>query len=189
MGLMKEYIKILKIWFLISCATGIAYPLLITGIAQILMRERAQGGLLMSKGQSIGALLIAQQFERTDYFWGRPSSIKYNPLPSGGSNLSPTSEKLQQIVREHIQKLALAHGTSAAEVPSELVFTSGSGLDPHISIKAAQFQLKRVAASRRIEEDKVLQLIDSLKSHGLFQDAYINVLQLNHALDQLALGS
>jgi len=169
--------------------TGIIYPLLITAIAQLIMKQKADGDFLTSQEKIVGSTLIAQKFESDKYFWARPSSIDYNPIPSGGSNLGPTSAALKKAVEERREKILKAHNVDRDTIPPELLFASGSGLDPHISIPAAYFQLERVAKSRGVESKKMKNLIDSMvikPSFGFLGEACINVLMLNKAIDELA---
>lgn len=169
--------------------TGIAYPLLITFFAQLTMKHKADGDLLTSKRETVGALLIAQKFESDKYFWARPSSIDYNPLPSGGSNLGPTSAALKKAVEERQAKIIHAHQMiDKDKIPAELLFTSGSGIDPHISIPTAYFQSERVAKARGLANEEIKNLIDQMSikpSLGFLGKTYINVLMLNLALDEL----
>lgn len=168
--------------------TGIIYPLLITVIAQLTMKHQADGDFLSSKEKVVGATLIAQKFESDKYFWGRPSSIDYNPLPSGGSNLGPTSAALKKAVEERQEKILKSHHVDKDKIPPELLFSSGSGLDPHINISAAYFQIDRIAKSRGVESKDIKSLIDSMiikPSFGFLGEARINVLLLNQALDEL----
>ncbi len=167
----------LRMFIGLTALTGILYPLLITAIAQITMKQRADGDMISFKGKTVGSALIAQSFKSERYFWPRPSSIDYNPLPSGGSNLSPTSAALIKAVKER-QK---APGT-----PAELLFASGSGLDPHISPEAAYFQMERVSKARNIKKEALKELIDSQIISSTFAflgEPCINVLLLNLSLD------
>lgn len=160
--------------------TGVVYPIVITVVAQLTMSNKANGTLLKNGEQTVGSLLIAQHTTDDRYFWPRPSAIDYDPMkPSGGSNLGPTSQKLKETVAERQKKLG-------EHAPSELLYASGSGLDPHISLETAYFQLPRVAKARSMEEKDLRAKVDALaEGHqwGLFGPRYINVLLLNHELD------
>lgn len=188
-----KIVSALRMFLWLTLLAGIVYPLIITGIAQLTMKQKANGGFLSLKGKAVGAALIAQKFENEKYFWPRPSSIDYNPLPSGGSNLGPTSTDLRKVVEERRQFNAKAYGLADTnQIPSELLFSSGSGLDPHISPATALFQLDRVAKARHLDENgkKMLHnLIENFTENRLFGfigEPYINVLQLNIALDQMS---
>jgi len=182
----------LRIFLWMTLLTGIIYPLFITGIAQLTMKNQADGNFISIDGKIVGATLIAQKFDGDKYFWSRPSAIDYNPLPSGGSNLGPTSAALKQIVEERREKLAKAHNVDKKEIPSELLFASGSGLDPHISVEAAYFQIDRISKARGLDsltrKNEIKQLIyqATTKRHsGFFAEPCVNVLVLNISLDKL----
>lgn len=189
----------LRLFLWMTLLTGVLYPLLITGIAQLTMRQKANGDFVYNredaeggegakgagKGKIIGSTLIGQKFESDKYFWGRPSSVDYNPLPSGGSNLGPTSNALKKIVQERKEKLLQAHthtASSEEDIPGELLFASGSGLDPHISLKTAYFQMERVARARGVQAKQIQGLIDE-QAIGFLGGSYVNVLMLNQVLD------
>lgn len=168
--------------------TGILYPLLITVIAQATMKQKADGNFLSVKDTRVGAASIAQKFESDQYFWPRPSAIDYSPLPSGGSNLGPTSAELKKIVADRREKISKAHQDAKENIPVELLFASGSGLDPHISIAAADFQIERVAKARGVDNKDIKALIDRMvipQGFGFLGEACVNVLMLNMALDEL----
>lgn len=176
-----------RMFLWLTFLTGIIYPLLITAFAQLTMKQKADGDFITFKDKIVGATLIAQKFESDRYFWPRPSAIDYKPLPSGGSNLGPTSAALKKAVEERQEKLMKAHGVEKDKIPAELLFASGSGLDPHINVSTAYFQIERVAKARGIKSEDIKHLIDSLvirPSFGILGDAYVNVLMLNKALDE-----
>lgn len=178
----------IRMFVWLTILTGILYPLIITAIAQLTMKQKADGNFIFSKGQPVGATLIAQKFESDKYFWARPSSIDYIPLPSGGSNLGPTSAALKKAVQERQEKIAKADGVSKDKIPAELLFSSGSGLDPHISVPTAYFQMERIAKSRGIESRDIKNLVDNQvikRGLGFLGEACVNVLMLNKALDEL----
>jgi K+-transporting ATPase ATPase C chain len=178
--------KSLRMFVWLSVLTGLIYPLIITALAQLTWKESANGGFITSKDRIVGAHLIGQKFQNDRYFWGRPSSNNYNSLDSGGSNLGPTSALLKKQVEERMQAFSAERG-----VPSELLFASGSGLDPHISPTAAFFQVSRILKARgdnrEIKGDDVVNLIERLtekRYFGFIGEPCVNVLQLNLALDE-----
>ena len=154
--------------------------------------SKANGSLLMKNGKIIGSELIGQNFDSTIYFWSRPSAIGYNPIPSGASNYGPTSDTLKKLV--NVRRANFASKNSLSDInsiPLEMIFASGSGLDPHISPEAALLQIKRVTSARKMNEQqktKVEQLINSLTEEAqfsVFGERRINVLLLNLGLDKL----
>lgn len=177
------------LFLLLSAVTGLLYPLLLTGAAQTLFPHQARGSLIERDGQAVGSALIGQAFTEPRYFWGRPSAsgpAPYNAAASGGSNLGPTSEPLQTAVRERIAALRAADPGNTAPVPVDLVTASGSGLDPHVSLAAAQYQIDRVARARGLAPDRVQALVERHAQRprvpGLGEPR-VNVLELNLALD------
>ena len=185
-SLFRAFKMVLWLTFL----TGVAYPLFITGISYLIMPGRAQGSLLVSNGKVIGSRLIAQKFTSERYFWPRPSAIDFNPLPSGGSNLGPTSRALQNLVKDRRKHLTETHSINEKNsIPSELLYASGSGLDPHITINAVNYQLERVAEARKLDEKGKLLLRNIISQHmltpgfGILGESYVNVLELNYAMD------
>jgi K+-transporting ATPase ATPase C chain len=173
--------------------TGIIYPLVVTSIAYLTMKDKAEGGFIYSNNQVVAANLIAQKFDSNKYFWGRPSSIDYNPLPSGGSNLGPTSADLKKAVDERRERILKSQNIANGKIPSELLFASGSGLDPHISPSTAKFQLERIVQARNLDhvdgKKKLEDLIDQMTTKrllGFIGKPYVNVVMLNIALDKLA---
>ncbi|MBS1137540.1 MAG: kdpC [Proteobacteria bacterium] len=171
--------------------TGVAYPLLLTGIAQGLMPNAANGSLIVQDGKPVGSALIGQPFSDAKYFWGRPSAtgpFPYNAAASSGSNLGPTNPALAEAVGTRIAALRAADPGNEAPVPVDLVTASASGLDPHISPAAAQFQVPRVARARSLPEERVKQLVvdqTERRQLGVLGEPRVNVLRLNLALDAL----
>lgn len=182
------------VWTIIA---GIAYPVVITMIAQVAFKDKANGSLIMRDGKIVGSELLAQQFTGTNYFWPRPSACTYGSSASGivassGSNLGPTSGQLQTNVMNNIAAFISGNNLPTnTVVPADMVFASASGLDPHISPEAAQLQIARVAASRGMSVDKVMALVGEFTEPpqwGIFGQARVNVLKLNLALDASAGG-
>jgi len=171
--------------------TGIAYPLLVTGLAQAVFPVQANGSLLAKDGKPIGSALIGQPFTASKYFWGRPSATApqaYNGTASNGSNLGPTNPALADAVRQRIAALQAADPGNTAPIPVELVTASGSGLDPEISPAAAQYQLARVARARGLPLAEVQALVARCtrgRQLGVLGEPRVNVLELNLALDAL----
>jgi potassium-transporting ATPase KdpC subunit len=170
----------LKGFLFFTALTGFFYPLLITGIAQVTMKGKANGSFIEESGKRIGSELIAQKFERPDYFHPRPSAIDYNPLPSGGSNLGPASTDLKQKFEE--RKNAGASGS--------LLFASGSGLDPDIRPEDARAQILRVVSARRLDPGKIDEIAALVEANVIprdfkvFGEERVNILQLNWALEK-----
>jgi K+-transporting ATPase ATPase C chain len=176
---------------LLTLITGIAYPLLTTGLAQLLFPGAANGSLLYRDDKAVGSALIGQNFTRADYFWGRPSATgdsAYNPLASAGSNLAATNPALDKAIAERAAQLRQANPAMSGPIPVDLLTASGSGLDPQISIAAAQYQLARVAAARHLPPEQVAKLIDDnvdRATPNFMGESVVNVLKLNLALDAL----
>jgi K+-transporting ATPase ATPase C chain len=181
----------LALFVLLTLITGVLYPLIVTGIAQSLFPAQANGSLLLHDGQAAGSALIGQNFTDPGHFWGRPSATApapYDANASGGANLGPTNPALTAAVRARIAALRAADPGNTAAVPIDLVTTSASGLDPHISVAAARYQAPRVARAHGAPLERILQLIDTHTERpllGWFGEARVNVLQLNMALDTL----
>jgi potassium-transporting ATPase KdpC subunit len=176
---------------LLSLLTGIIYPLTVTAIARLAFARAAAGGVLRRDGTAVGATLIGQPFSDPKHFWGRPSATApqpYNGNASGGSNLGPLNPQLTEAVRARVAALRAADPGNLAAVPVDLVTASGSGLDPHISVAAAQFQAARVARARGLPTARVEALIAAHREGrlaGVIGEPRVNVLELNLALDAL----
>jgi potassium-transporting ATPase KdpC subunit len=201
--MLREIRPAIVVLVALTLITGLAYPLAMTGIAEVLFPRQAQGSLIEQDGKVIGSALIGQQFESDKYFHGRPSATTapdpndstktvpapYNAANSGGSNLGPSNKALIDRVQGDVDKLKQEN--PSMPVPQDLVTTSASGLDPHISPEAALFQVPRIAKARNLPEDRVRQLVvDNTEGRllGLLGEPRVNVLQLNLALDHLAAG-
>ena len=181
----------LTMLLILTVLTGLVYPLAVTGLAQLLFPAQANGSLIVRDGKVIGSKLIGQYFDQPRYFWGRPSAtapFPYNAGASGGSNLGPTNPVLFEAMRARVTALRAADPGNDSPVPVDLVTTSGSGLDPHISPAAALYQVKRVARARGLDEATVKTLVAQNtegRQFGLLGERRVNVLQLNLALDTL----
>ncbi len=174
---------------LFTLITGVAYPLLVTGIARVVFPFQANGSLIVKDGKVVGSALIGQPFDEPKYFWGRPSATSpfgYNAGSSSGSNLSPTNPDLIKAVQGRVEALRSADPGNTAPVPVDLVTASGSGLDPHISPAAALYQVSRVARERKLSPDAVRALVERHtegRFWSLLGEPRVNVLALNLALD------
>lgn len=180
----------LVVFFVLAIITGLAYPLLTTGIAQIAFPNQANGSLVRdAQGRIVGSELIGQAFSDPKHFWSRPSAtgpMAYNAASSSASNLGPLNTQLADAVRARVEALQAADPNNKAPVPVDLVTASGSGLDPHISRNAADYQTARVAKARGMSEDKVRALVEANTEGawlGFFGEARVNVLKINLALD------
>lgn len=171
----------------LTLITGVAYPLLVTGIARVAFKDRANGSLILRDGKVIGSRLIGQPFSDPKYFWTRPSAtspMPYNGTSSSGSNQGPTNPALKEAVESRIKDLG-----GRTPVPADLVTASGSGLDPHISPAAAEYQVARISKARGIQEDRLRELVQKYtegRQLGVLGEPRVNVLELNLALDAAA---
>jgi len=185
----KEIRPAVVSFLLLTLLTGIAYPLVVTGISQAVMTDKANGSLIMKDGKAVGSSLIGQSFSDPKYFWSRPSAtspMPNNPTGSSGSNLGPTNPALTDAVKSRVQALRDADPGNQQPVPVDLVTASASGLDPHISPAAAYYQLARVARIRNLSPDVVGKLVEEHtagRQFGILGEPRVNVLELNLALD------
>ncbi len=201
--MLREIRPALVVLVALTMITGLVYPLAMTGIAEVIFPYQAQGSLIEKDGQVVGSALIGQVFESEKYFHGRPSATTapdpndatktvaapYNAANSGGSNLGPSNKALIDRVQGDMDKLKQEN--PSATVPADLVTTSASGLDPHISPEAAMFQVPRVAKARKLPEERVRQLVEDHTEGrflGLLGEPRVNVLLINLALDRLTAG-
>jgi K+-transporting ATPase ATPase C chain len=179
----------ISLFVLLTVVTGIVYPLAVTGIAQLVFPEAAGGRLILVDGKPAGSALIGQSFSAPQYFWGRPSATAPHPnnaAASSGSNQGPLNPALLDAVKGRIAALKAADPENAKPIPLDLVTASGSGLDPHISPAAAQYQVERVARARELRPEAVRTLVAKStegRQWGVFGEPRVNVLELNLALD------
>ena len=173
----------------LTLITGLLYPLVVTGMAQVLFPRQANGSLILLDGRPVGSSLIGQPFDAPEYFWGRPSATSpfpYNAAASSGSNLGPTNDALIKAVQARIDALKTADPDNPLLLPVDLVTASGSGLDPHITPASAAYQVRRVARVRGVEEGMIRQLVSQHtegRQFGILGEPRVNVLTLNLALD------
>ncbi len=190
---MSTYLKpAFMMLLLLTLLTGVIYPAVVTVIAQLLFADQANGSLVKNdQDQAIGSALIGQSFSDPKYFWGRPSATSpypYNAAASSGSNLGPTNPALSEAVAARIKALKAIDPTNKAAVPVDLVTASGSGLDPHISLAAAEYQVDRVAKARHLNPKQLQELVIKTtegRQWAIFGEPGVNVLQLNLALDRI----
>ncbi len=171
---------------MMTVLAGGVYPLLVWGVAQVAFGHRADGSLIESAGDVAGSELLGQEFTQPRYFWGRLSANAYDAAASAGSNLSPANPVLMEKVNARVTALHKAHPKNKAPVPVDLVTASASGLDPHISVAAVEYQIPRVAKARNRKDADIRALVEPLIEtpvFGLGGEAYVNVLRLNMALD------
>jgi K+-transporting ATPase ATPase C chain len=187
--MLKELKPALLMLVLLTGLTGAIYPALITGLAQALFPHQASGSLIKRDGRAVGSELIGQPFSDPKYFWGRPSAtgpVPYNAGASSGSNLGPLNPSLEEAVKARIDALRAADPGNAAPIPVDLVTASGSGLDPHISPAAAEYQVMRVARLRGLPPNELRHLVAAHtepRQFGVFGEPRVNILMLNLALD------
>jgi len=190
--MLKHFRPAVILLLIFTVLTGVVYPAVVTGLAQLLFPNQANGSLMAgANGNTIGSRLIGQPFNSPGYFWGRPSATSpfpYNASASSGSNLGPSNPALLEAVKARVAALQAADPDNKAAVPADLVTASGSGLDPHISPAAAEYQLNRVAQARHLPTEKLRGLVAAhteMRQWGMFGEPRVNVLMLNMALDAL----
>jgi K+-transporting ATPase ATPase C chain len=188
----KQTLIALKFLLVMTIVTGIFYPLLLTGLAQLCYPSKANGSLIIKDGRIIGSELVGQKFDDSIYFWSRPSAIDYNPVPSGASNLGPTSNTLKKQVSTRRGLFAKMNSvTDTLNIPKEMIFASGSGLDPHISPEAATMQVDRISQARHFDNNQKQRLLQTIKELTekpqflILGEERINVLMLNLKLDRI----
>src|ERR1035437_913323 len=189
---MKQFLIALKATLVLTLLTGVLYPLLVTGLAKALFRDKADGSLIQANGRTVGSELIGQRFTNPGYFPGRPSAAGndgFDGLASGGSNLGPTSQKLSDRVTADVKTFRAENPAFSGAVPGDAVTASGTAVDPHLSPEAIDAQVARVAAARGITADALRQLVAANtedRQLGVLGEPRVNVLKLNLALDAAA---
>jgi potassium-transporting ATPase KdpC subunit len=179
----------LLIMVVMTVLTGVIYPLAVTGVAHLVFHDKAQGSLIYAGERPVGSALIGQAFDEAKYFWSRPSAttpFAYNAGASSGSNIGPTDPALAKAITARAEALREADPEHKLSIPVDLVTASGSGLDPHISPAAAEYQVARVAKARGLDEQALRQIVANHTEHrtfGLFGEPRVNVVNLNLALD------
>ena len=187
--MIKTSLQSIRALIVFTVITGVAYPLIVTGISQVVFKDQANGSLIEKDGKVLGSSLIGQPFSDPKYFWSRPSATSpqpYNGASSSGSNQGPTNPALKEAVEGRVKALRDAGGDASKAVPVDLVTASGSGLDPHISPAAAEYQIARVAKARTLPEKRVRELVAKYtedRQLGILGEPGVNVLKLNLALD------
>ena len=182
---MKNLFSIIKLTAVTLILFAVIYPLAIYGIAQ-LAPNQGKGETISVNGKVVGYQKIGQKFDKSNYFWGRPSAVDYNASGSAGSNKGPSNAEYLALVQKRIDTLLLVHSyLKKSEIPSDMVTASGSGLDPNISPQGALIQVKRVAKERKLSEDKVKALVQSKINSAVVGPKTVNILELNVALDEL----
>jgi len=191
----KEQIKTAFLSIIVlTIITGVIYPFFVTGAAQIFFSKQANGSIIYREGRPVGSTLIGQQFEDPKYFWGRLSATSpfaFNAASSSGSNLGPSNTVLFEAVKARIKALRIADPDNTSSIPVDLVTSSASGLDPHISLAAAYYQAPRIARLRGLSQDTIKILIAkhaSSRLFGLIGEPVVNVLELNLELDSSPAG-
>ncbi len=195
--MLRQIKPALLLFVLLTLLTGVFYPLLVTGIAHVLFPEQSHGSLIRIQGEAVGSVLIGQNFTSAGYFWGRPSATSGEPYTaldpinrygSSGSNLGPLSQTLIKDVQARVNTYREVDDTNSLLIPVDLVTSSASGLDPHISPEAAYYQVARVAKARGLEENNVRALVAEYtedRQFGILGEPRVNVLLLNLALDEI----
>jgi K+-transporting ATPase ATPase C chain len=187
---MKAIYISLRFFLLFTVITGIMYPMFVTGFAQLFFREKANGSLIYKENTVVGSRLAGQFSDNEKYFYSRPSAVNYQPLPSAGSNLGPTSAKLaEQVKTRRAEFIRINQLPDSTSVPADMLYASASGIDPHISVLSARLQAGRVAKNRGFSPEQLVQLYTLIDKHTeqpvwhLLGETRINVLELNLELD------
>jgi len=181
----------LKFVLLMTIVTGILYPLAVTGISQLFFKKQANGSIIYQNEKAVASKFIGQEFSELKYFWSRPSATgpnQYNGAASSGSNKTPTGAELEKTIADRIDNLKKYHNLKDTKIPVDLLTASGSGLDPHISVAAAYFQIDRVAKERNLSVEILKKIVDKYtekRQFGILGEPRVNVVKLNLALDTL----
>ena len=189
--MLRTIFSAIVLLIVLTIILGIIYPLSVTGLAQLFFPFQSNGSLIMKEGKPVGSLLIGQHFDDPEYFWGRPSATQpypYNASSSLGSNMGPSNPALQREVTDRIACLKSADPDNSNRIPVDLVTASGSGLDPHISLAAAEYQIRRIANARKLEESRVSAIVAASieqRQFGILGESRVNVLKLNMALNEI----
>jgi K+-transporting ATPase ATPase C chain len=187
--MLKQMLPALRATLLLTIVTGFLYPGAVTAVCRLLFPTQASGSLIMQNGHAVGSSLIGQKFGKPEYFWPRPSAAGndgYDPTASGGSNLGPTNQKLADRMKTSVDAYRKANPDFTGPLPADLLTTSASGLDPHISPASAEAQIARVAKARGIDADRIRSLVAAHtvgRTLGFMGEPRVNVLELNMALD------
>ena len=191
--MIRNFVRALIATIVLAVLTGLVYPLVMTGFAQVVVRSKADGSLVSVEGRPVGSSMIGQQWDGAGWFYGRPSAIEYDASTSSGSNLGPTNRTLADDIAQRAKAIIQIEGRyhpdlTVAEIPVDLLTSSASGLDPDISPAGARFEAPRIAAERNIPRAQVLTLIDEHttgETLGILGQAHVDVLELNLALQAL----
>ncbi len=184
---MKQLMRAVLIFIVLSLMTGLAYPLVVTGLAELFFPWKASGSLITDRGRVVGSALIGQKFTKARYFHGRPSANDYDASNSGGTNFGPASAQFIQEVKARVEQTRIEDNLRPdAPIPADLVLASGSGLDPDISVESASIQIPRVAKERAVSEEVLKDLVArAAEEQGGWVEPRVNVLRLNMATDRL----
>ena len=188
---MKYIKKSLLIFTILTVITGVIYPMTVTAFAQIFVNNKANGSIIEEDGKKLGSEYVGQNFTNPDYFWSRPSNsvdYPYNGVGSSGSNSSPTGKDFEKVIEERIKLYEKYDEDSNKKIPVDLITASASGLDPHISLNGAKYQVDRVAKYSNVSKDKLMKLIEKnteRKFVGIFGEDKVNALKLNIDLDKI----
>ncbi len=183
---MKHIRTNILILLMFTFITGIIYPSVMTLAGYVIFPHKAGGSIIEIDGKPGGSFLTGQLFTGPEYFHGRPSAINYDPSLSGGTNFGPANKKFIDMVKENVRKVKEENSNLSSSIPADLVLSSASGLDPHISLSSALIQVERVAQKRNMTEEKLRELVYRVSEYKFFGDRMVNVLKLNMELDKVS---